>query len=294
MDKFIDTVLRQKPLVKVLILAAVLVVMVGIYWQFFFRPVQEEIHAVEPELNQLKAELAAKREIVKEKGRYIAELERTREKLYVALKQLPDKSEIPTLLENVSSLGTASGLQFKLFMPIAGGREELLRGVPGGHRGRRQVPRRRDLLRQRLQRLPRIVNIVNITMDKPRKDPSGGILVRRPAMRSRTNSSNPPPMQAPTRKTTRKTKTRRGERTMKRSLSFLLTVSLILSMHPVRAGPEPRHARTQARASGGQGRVGQTGPGGGLGEEPKIPEYQVTGVRDPSSPLPASGRRGPR
>lgn len=176
MDKFIDTVLRQKPLVKVLILAAVLVVMVGIYWQFFFRPVQEEIHAVEPELNQLKAELAAKREIVKEKGRYIAELERTREKLYVALKQLPDKSEIPTLLENVSSLGTASGLQFKLFKPMPEVAKNFYAEIPVDIEVDGKY---RDVVTffDNVSKMPRIVNIVNITMDKPRKDPSGGILV---------------------------------------------------------------------------------------------------------------------
>jgi type IV pilus assembly protein PilO len=118
MDKIIDTILRQKPLIKVLVLVVILGAIIGLYWQFLYRPVQAEIKAIEPELNQLKAELAAKKEIVKEKDRYIAELEETRAKLYVALKQLPDKSEIPTLLENVSSLGTAAGLQFKLFKPM--------------------------------------------------------------------------------------------------------------------------------------------------------------------------------
>ncbi|MCK7509134.1 MAG: hypothetical protein MZV70_37255 [Desulfobacterales bacterium] len=40
----------------------------GVYWQFFYRPVLAEIKTIEPELNQLKAELAAKKEIVKEKA----------------------------------------------------------------------------------------------------------------------------------------------------------------------------------------------------------------------------------
>jgi type IV pilus assembly protein PilO len=118
MDKVIDTLLRQKPYIKLLVLLVILGAIAGLYWQFLYRPVRAEINAMEPDLNKLKAELAAKKEIVKEKPRYIAELEQTRAKLYIALKQLPDKSEIPTLLENVSSLGTAAGLQVKLFKPL--------------------------------------------------------------------------------------------------------------------------------------------------------------------------------
>lgn len=176
MDKIIDTLLRQRPAVKVLILAAVLGVFVGAYWQFFYRPLVAEIRAVEPELNQLKAELAAKREIVKEKDRYAAELERTREKLYIALKQLPDKSEIPTLLENVSSLGTAAGLQFKLFKPMPEVAKNFYAEIPVDI----QVDGKyRDVVTffDNVSKMPRIVNIVNITMDKPRKDPSGGTVV---------------------------------------------------------------------------------------------------------------------
>ncbi len=176
MDKIIDTLLRQKPAVKALILVVVLGVFVGLYWQFLYRPVMAEIRAVEPELNQLKAELAAKKEIVKEKERYIAELERTREKLYVALRQLPDKSEIPTLLENVSSLGTAAGLQFKLFKPMPEVSKNFYAEIPVDIQVEGKF---RDVVTffDNVSKMPRIVNIVNITMEKPRKDPVGGTVV---------------------------------------------------------------------------------------------------------------------
>lgn len=113
----VDLLLRQKPAIKILALVLILGAILGVYWQFFYRPVVAEIRVIEPELNKLKAELSAKRDIVKEKPRYEAELEETRAKLHLALKQLPNKSEIPTLLENISALGNASGLQFKLFKP---------------------------------------------------------------------------------------------------------------------------------------------------------------------------------
>ena len=93
----VDLLLRQKPAIKILALVLILGAILGVYWQFFYRPVVAEIRVIEPELNKLKAELSAKRDIVKEKPRYEAELEETRAKLHLALKQLPNKSEIPTL-----------------------------------------------------------------------------------------------------------------------------------------------------------------------------------------------------
>jgi type IV pilus assembly protein PilO len=92
------------------------------------------------------------------------------------LKQLPDKSEIPTLLENVSSLGTAAGLQFKLFKPMPEVSKNFYAEIPVDI----QVDGKyRDVVSffDNVSKMPRIVNIVNIIMDKSKKDPSGGTMV---------------------------------------------------------------------------------------------------------------------
>jgi type IV pilus assembly protein PilO len=172
----IDIILRQKPLIKVLILVVILGAIIGFYWQFLYRPVLAEIRTIEPELNQLKGELALKKEIVKGKPRYLAELEETRAKLYLALKQLPDKSEIPSLLENVSSLGTAAGLQFKLFKPMPEVAKNFYAEIPVDIQLEGKY---RDIVTffDNVSKMPRIVNIMNITIGSPKKDPSGGIMV---------------------------------------------------------------------------------------------------------------------
>jgi type IV pilus assembly protein PilO len=172
----IDIILRQKPLIKVLFLVVVLGLIVGIYWQVFYRPVQEEISAIEPQLNQLKEELASKKEIVKGKARYQAELEQTRVKLQLALKQLPDKSEIPTLLENISSLGTAAGLQFKLFKPMPEVAKNFYADIPVDIQVEGTY---RDIVTffDSVSKMPRIVNIMNITMATPKKGPMGGTII---------------------------------------------------------------------------------------------------------------------
>ncbi|MFY9399463.1 MAG: type 4a pilus biogenesis protein PilO [Desulfomonilia bacterium] len=165
----VDLLLRQKPAIKILALVVILGAILGVYWQFFYSPVMAEIRAIEPELNQLKQELAAKREIVKEKDRYEAELEETREKLHLALKQLPNKSEIPTLLENISALGNASGLQFKLFKPKPEVPKNFYAEIPVDI----QIEGRyRDVVTffDSVSKMPRIVNITNINMQNKQKD----------------------------------------------------------------------------------------------------------------------------
>ena len=166
----VDLLLRQKPAIKILALVIILGAILGVYWQFFYSPVVAEIKMIEPELNKLKQELSAKREIVKEKPRYEAELEETRAKLHLALKQLPNKSEIPTLLENISALGNASGLQFKLFKPKGEVQKNFYAEIPVDIQieGRyRDITTFFDIV----SKMPRIVNITNITMqNKNQKD----------------------------------------------------------------------------------------------------------------------------
>ncbi len=172
----IDILLRQKPLLKVLVLVVILAAILGIYWQVFYKPVLSDIRTIEPELNQLKSELAAKKVIVKEKARYLAELEQTRAKLYIALKQLPDKSEIPTLLENVSSLGTAAGLEFKLFKPLPEVAKNFFAEIPVDIQVEGKY---RDIVTffNNVSKMPRIVNILDISTGTPKKDPAGGTMV---------------------------------------------------------------------------------------------------------------------
>jgi len=168
----IDNILKQNPIIKVCILVLILGAILGIYWHVLYKPVAADIKRLEPELNKLKQELSAKQEIVKEKDRYLAELEDTKAKLVVAKQQLPTKSEIPSLLENISALGKSSGLKFKLFKP----KPEILKNFYA------EIPvdiniegRYKDLILffDSVSKMPRIVNITNIKIANPRKNIGG-------------------------------------------------------------------------------------------------------------------------
>jgi type IV pilus assembly protein PilO len=85
----------------------------------------------------------------------------------IALQLLPDKKEIPTLLESVSKSGIDSGLEFILFKPNAEQREDFYARIPvnielrGGYHNV-------AMFFDRLGRLPRIVNVSNFNVETPR------------------------------------------------------------------------------------------------------------------------------
>ena len=56
------------------------------------------------------------------------------------LRQLPGKTEVPSLLVDISQTGLAAGLQEKLFQPAAGGEEGLLRRAAHQDPAHRQLP----------------------------------------------------------------------------------------------------------------------------------------------------------
>jgi type IV pilus assembly protein PilO len=172
----IDFILRQKPAIKLLALVIILGAILGVYWQFFYRPVVAEIKAIEPKLNQLKAELSAKRDIVKEKPRYEAEVEQTRAEFHLALKQLPNKSEIPTLLENISGLGMSAGLQFKLFKPKPEVPKNFYAEIPVDIEVEGKF---RDIINffSEVSKMPRIVNISDISIQNVKKGAAGPIIL---------------------------------------------------------------------------------------------------------------------
>jgi type IV pilus assembly protein PilO len=97
-----------------------------------------------------------------------AELTEAQEQLIVALRLLPEASEIPSLLKSITKLGNDSDLQFLLFSPEREvPKEELYVEIPvsmevmGGYHDV-------AMFFDKIGKLDRIVNIANVSM-KPAK-----------------------------------------------------------------------------------------------------------------------------
>jgi type IV pilus assembly protein PilO len=175
-NKIIDILLHQKPVSKMLIVLAVIVVIVGVYWYFLYKPLREEINILQPEQAKLKSELMKVQAIVAEKPKYDAMLEQTKMDLLIALKQLPDKSEIPSLLENISSLGKSSGLEFQLFKPRVEVPKNFYAEIPVDIKVEGTFKDILDFF-DKVSKMPRIVNISDITMGTPKRGYGGSTIV---------------------------------------------------------------------------------------------------------------------
>lgn len=96
--------------------ATFLFLMVSFYF-IFYSPNLKKITRLEEEYSKVKGELA--RAITKAKSlpRLEKELEEMQLELRKAMQLLPDKKEIPRLLEEITVAGKMAGLEFLLFKP---------------------------------------------------------------------------------------------------------------------------------------------------------------------------------
>jgi type IV pilus assembly protein PilO len=123
-----DSITKLPTSKKILILLAFVVVISGLYVYLLHLPQQNKLNALRLELGKLNKELEESEAVKRELAKFQKEDEALQKKLILALAQLPNKKEIPTLLRNISSLGKGSGLEFLLFKPKP---EERVGATPG-------------------------------------------------------------------------------------------------------------------------------------------------------------------
>jgi len=112
-----DSIAKLSTPKKLLILLAVVVVILGLYGYLVYLPQQARLSGLRLELGKLNKELEESKAIARDLAKFKKEVENLQRQLTLALAQLPNKKEIPSLLRNISSLGKGSGLEFLLFKP---------------------------------------------------------------------------------------------------------------------------------------------------------------------------------
>ncbi len=151
-------------------LLAIFAVLVVAGWWFLWSDQLAELEVKEREEATLKQQFLEKKKQAVNLDLYLEQLAEIDRSFGALLKQLPNKSEIPTLLENISALGNASGLQFKLFKPRGEVPKNFYAEIPVDI----QIEGRyRDIITffESVSKMPRIVNITNINMqNKQQKD----------------------------------------------------------------------------------------------------------------------------
>ncbi len=101
-------------------IAATLIISAGILFAGYWFIVSDQIKALEAvkkEEQQLRQTFLEKKALAINLEAYRQQIEEIKETFGVMLRQLPDKTEVPELLIDITQAGLGRGLQFELFKP---------------------------------------------------------------------------------------------------------------------------------------------------------------------------------
>jgi len=162
---------------RVLICVSLFLILGGSFYYFVYMPKSRELNVLKNDHEMLETKLFTAKQAAANPEEFQKKYEETQKKFKLALQLLPEKQEIPSLLEGVSKQGKASGLDFILFQPGQEVPKDFYAEIPvkiqilGGYHNL-------ALFFDRVSKLSRIVNILNIQIQAPLGKP--GILnVRR-------------------------------------------------------------------------------------------------------------------
>ncbi|MHB1203195.1 MAG: type IV pilus inner membrane component PilO [Acidithiobacillus sp.] len=114
----IEDVIRW-PIKTKLIAVAILVVLVGfVAWIWFISPENEKINQLRQQESSLKEQIRQKQLLAAGLPAYQAQIKEMQVRFTRFLEQLPNRTQIPSLLDDVTLAGRSRGLEFELFQPL--------------------------------------------------------------------------------------------------------------------------------------------------------------------------------
>lgn len=166
-DSFLDTKvskLDQKQ--KIGICIAALAVPVVAFSFLVFSPKNKEIKGLEKNKASLETEIKKVEATARQLEKHKAEMRETELQFKAASMLLPEGKEIPSLLTNISSQGTNSGLDFLSFKPQGEIPKEFYAEIPVNIAVRGPYHNVGVFL-DKISKLPRIVTVSNVKMGSP-------------------------------------------------------------------------------------------------------------------------------
>jgi type IV pilus assembly protein PilO len=165
MDPRIENILKLPLYQRVLMLLLVAGLIITGYIYFLHLPAQQELADLGAKNGKLLIKLQESRRIANNLPRFKAEYEQMKERLDLALNELPNKSEIPSLLSSIAGLARDNGLEVIEFKPV--------KEVPQGFYAKVPVSLKLSgsyhemaLFCEAVSMLDRIVNVENIALGK--------------------------------------------------------------------------------------------------------------------------------
>ncbi len=162
MDPQVEKILKLPTKQKVALLILVLVLEgLGIFFGLY-QPKMNELKEVQSRLDELQKKINEDKKVADNISKYKKEYEQLQNDLTMALTELPNQKEIPSLLTSISSAGKGAGLDFLLFKPKPEEPQDFYAAVPVDISVSGTFYNIADFFTA-VANLPRIVNISNVS-----------------------------------------------------------------------------------------------------------------------------------
>jgi type IV pilus assembly protein PilO len=161
--ELIEKIEKIKLIYRILIFAGTLSLLCGLYIWLVHIPKSEDIANFEKKNKTLVTQITEAKQKTANLAKFEEDMEQVKAQYEEALTLLPKKEEIPTLLRNITELGTSSNLEFSSFAPKKGAEEHMYTQISASISVK---GRYHDVLLffDRVGKMKRIVNIKNVTM----------------------------------------------------------------------------------------------------------------------------------
>lgn len=159
----IDKIGKLSRLYRILICLGIFSMLIGPFVYFSYQPKVKKIDELKKEQETLETRLVRAKAKAKQLKYFHDKLEKAETEFKMAVKKLPEKKEIPSLLSSISRSGRDAGLEFLLFEPKAELTKEFYAEIPvsvivtGNYH-------KTAIFFDKVARLHRIVNVDDIKM----------------------------------------------------------------------------------------------------------------------------------
>ena len=158
---------------RIAISAAIFGLIAGGFIYFLYWPKFEKIERLNTKLDKLEKKLATAKRNSKDLKKFQAKMQEAEKQFQMAMRKLPEKEEIPSLLTSISDSGQRVGLEFLLFEPKPEKKKEFYAEIPVAMNIEGDYHNLAKFF-DRVARLSRIVNIQNIQIANAKKGKGKG------------------------------------------------------------------------------------------------------------------------
>lgn len=175
-ENIAESIDQQSVYVKLGVLLTIILIICGVYWYFFLSPKSEELTRARNELQKERTKLNEYESIARELPRFEQEFNKLDREFKEAAKKLPEEKEIPSLIDNVYSEVSASGLESNTFAPKPEVKKDIYAEIPIDMKVYGSYYDIANFF-DRVSKLSRIVNIRDLNLSQEKKRSAGDRIV---------------------------------------------------------------------------------------------------------------------